>query len=257
MIPKIIHYTWFSNDSMPQSIIDCMASWKKHMPEYEFIHWDMHKISTINSLWLSQAIQEKKYAFAADFIRLYAIYNYGGIYLDTDVFVYKSFNSLLKHQSFIGRESSIHIGGSTDMYLTSHCFGAQKGDYFIGKCLSYYNDRPFITSHDITLPSSLRLNMTLLPLIQSEIAEQLGYNSKPSNTAVQYLQHNLVVYPSDFFDCTKVTQNSFCRHLALGSWREKRTSNPKYTILYKIKWRIIALIQLILRRFNYKIVELE
>lgn len=256
MIPKTIHYTWFSSDSMPKMVVDCMASWKKHMPEYEFIHWDMNKISTIDSLWLKQTLEEKKWAFAADFVRLYAIYNFGGIYLDTDVFVYKSFNPLLYHQSFIGKENSIHIEGRrTDMYLTSHCFGAEKGDYFIGKCLSYYNNRPFITSDDKSLPTPLRLNVTILPLIQSEIAEQLGYNCKPSANNIQYLQQNLVVYSPEYFDCTKVTKNSYCKHLALGGWREKRSSDPKYTLAYKIKWRIRKIIEIILGKFGYLMIK--
>ena len=67
-----------------------MKSWKIHMPDYQFIHWDMEKIKDIKVPFLKEALEEKKWAFAADFVRLYAIYNYGGIYLDTDCLLYNS-----------------------------------------------------------------------------------------------------------------------------------------------------------------------
>jgi mannosyltransferase OCH1-like enzyme len=85
MIPKIIHYTWFSDEPYPTNINECIESWKKHMPEYEFVLWDSNKIVDINNLFMQQALLEKKWAFASDFVRLYAVYNYGGIYIDTEV----------------------------------------------------------------------------------------------------------------------------------------------------------------------------
>ena len=127
MIPKIIHYTWFSNDPYPEMVEECIASWHKQMPEYEFRLWDMSSIIDIDSVFLREALQERKWAFAADFVRLYAIYHNGGIYLDTDVIVYKSFDPLLEQRAFIGRENSVQVDqSSTVVYLTSHCFGAEK-----------------------------------------------------------------------------------------------------------------------------------
>ena len=125
MIPKIIHYTWFSNDPFPEMVQQCIQSWHHFMPDYEFVLWDAKRIEQINSKWLKQSTEKKKWAFAADFVRLYAVYTEGGIYLDTDCMVYKSFDPLLANTSFIGKENSIHVEGRrTEMYLTSHCFGA-------------------------------------------------------------------------------------------------------------------------------------
>ena len=157
MIPKIIHYTWFSGEPFPEEIKTCVDSWEKHLLNYEFRLWNMNAINNIDSIFLKEAISEKKWAYAADFVRLFAIYNEGGIYLDTDVIVYRSFDPVLDQKAFIGKENSIHFeGGFSAQYLTSHCFGAEKGHPFIKKCLDYFERRHFITSNNIELPQPLR-----------------------------------------------------------------------------------------------------
>jgi len=255
MIPKIIHYTWFSGDPFPDKIQQCIDSWHKHMPEYEYVLWDAERIKDIDSIWLKECLQVKKWAFAADFVRLYAVYNYGGIYLDTDCYVYKSFDSLIGNKCFIGKENSIHVEGrSTQMYLTSHCFGAEKGNEFIGRCLSYYNKRHFRLSEDEALPMSLKYSTLLLPYIQSEIAKQEGYKPIPSEDVLQEL-NNVTVFPSSYFDVTKRTDMSYCKHLALGGWRESKTADEKITLSYKIKWRVESLFKSIAEHFGYMMVE--
>lgn len=82
MIPKIIHYCWLSDDPIPESLQKCMNSWKEKIPEYEFKKWDFTIFPKSESKWVEEAFDNKKYAFAADYIRLYAVYNYGGIYMD-------------------------------------------------------------------------------------------------------------------------------------------------------------------------------
>lgn len=94
MIPKIIHLCWLSGDPYPPKIQKCLESWKKFLPEYEVMLWDGNRFDLNSSSWVAQAFA-KKYAFAADYIRMYALYHYGGIYLDSDVEVLKSFDELL------------------------------------------------------------------------------------------------------------------------------------------------------------------
>jgi mannosyltransferase OCH1-like enzyme len=79
MIPKIIHYCWLSNDPLPKDIQEYIDSWKEKLPEYQIMKWDFSIFDKSSSKWVEQAFDEKKYAFASDFIRLYAVYNYGGI----------------------------------------------------------------------------------------------------------------------------------------------------------------------------------
>lgn len=255
MIPPIIHYTWFSNEPFPKTIQRCIESWHRVMPNYEFVCWDSERIKEIDSCWLRESLEERKWAFAADFVRLYAVYHYGGIYLDTDCFVYKSFDDLLKMKGFIGKEHSIHVEGrSTQMYLTSHCFGAEKGNAFIGRCLSYYDNRHFRVSTDQTLPMQLKYSALLLPYIQSELAKQIGYNPFPSKDVKQDL-NDVTVYPSSYFDVTAMTKNAYCRHLAVGGWRDSRTPDEAPTLGYKIRWRLERILRNILEACGYLLVK--
>jgi mannosyltransferase OCH1-like enzyme len=84
-IPKKIHYCWLSGDEIPAETVKCINTWKKIMPEYELVLWDKNKFDIKSVPFVEEACKVKKWAFAADFIRLYAIYNEGGIYMDTDV----------------------------------------------------------------------------------------------------------------------------------------------------------------------------
>lgn len=113
MIPKIIHYCWLSNDPIPSNIQHYMDSWKKYLPDYEFIHWNFDKFDKSSSRWVSEAFDNKKYAFAADYIRLYALYHYGGIYLDMDVEVLKSFNPFLSLQTMYNPQIQISAESGT------------------------------------------------------------------------------------------------------------------------------------------------
>ena len=75
MIPKIIHYCWLSNDPLPKDIQEYINSWKEKLPEYQIMKWDFSIFDKSSSKWVEQAFDQRKYAFASDFIRLYAVYN--------------------------------------------------------------------------------------------------------------------------------------------------------------------------------------
>lgn len=259
MIPKIIHYTWFSNDEQPSVVKECIESWKKHLPGYELRLWDMNSIKSIESPYLKEAIAEKKWAFASDYVRIYATYNFGGIYLDTDVMVHKSFDDLINNVFFIGKESSFHIHGNghdTLNYLSAHCFGSEAHHPYLKDCLDYFNSIHFIKSNEARLPNELKYDMTILPYIQAVFAQRYGYNWLTSITDTQCLDMNMTVYPSEYFDPKKHEQKSYCTHLALGSWREYERYNPKITFRYKIAWRIKALTEKILNKFSYTMIKL-
>lgn len=257
MIPKIIHYTWFSDEPFLSQIKDCIDSWHRHMPDWEFRLWDATAVEKIDSVWLKEALSAHKWAFAADFVRLYAVYHFGGIYLDADVMVYQSFEPLLDNTAFIGRESSIHFNeNKSEVYLTSHCFGAEKDDEFIKCCLDYYNNRHFRLSDLDWLPDNLKYDLKLLPFIQCELARTIGYRS---NVKSNYQQNckNWTIYPSSYFDATYKDVQSYCKHLALGAWREKKPKSEKITLSYKIEWRIVSVFKKILRIFDYTIIKLK
>jgi mannosyltransferase OCH1-like enzyme len=103
-IPKKIHYCWLSGEQMPEEMVVCMKTWQKVMPEYEMVLWDTNKFNINSVSFVAEAFRVKKWAFAADYIRLYAVYTEGGIYLDTDVFVRKSFDDFLDYDFFTSLE---------------------------------------------------------------------------------------------------------------------------------------------------------
>lgn len=138
MIPKIIHLCWLSGDEFPEKIKYCIESWKKVLSDYEIMLWDFKRFDINESLWVRQAYESKKYAFAADYIRFYALYYYGGIYLDSDVEVIKSLDCFLDLPYFIGFEDA------GNQHLEPAVMGAEKGLSWIRDCLDYYKDRDFI-----------------------------------------------------------------------------------------------------------------
>lgn len=135
MIPKIIHYCWLSGDRYPGNIEKCIESWKRVLPDYEYKLWSKDTFDITCNLWVNQAFEKKKYAFAADYIRFWSLYNYGGIYLDSDIEVVRSYNNLLNNECFMGFE-----------YLNipeAATIGAEPGQEWIKDCMNFYNDKAF------------------------------------------------------------------------------------------------------------------
>lgn len=259
MIPRIIHYTWFSGEEFPTKIRRCIDSWHEHLPDWELRIWDMTAIERIDSAFLREAIAARKWAYAADYVRLYAVYHHGGVYLDTDAMLLRPLDEFLKQRAFIGKENSIHFTGSSlpSQYLTAHCFGAEPKHPFIKRCLDYFAGRHFVTSNDESLPQPLRFNFVLLPFIQSEIARQMGYDPRPLAQQLQILDDGLAVYPTEYFDVAHDNKYGVVKHLALGSWRADQPQNPTYDLKYKLTWRFLAPFKWVLRKFNYVCYSIE
>jgi mannosyltransferase OCH1-like enzyme len=95
MIPKRLHLCWLSGDPFPPLIQHCVESWKRHLPDYEIVRWDSNSFDLNHATWVREAFNNKKYAFAADYIRLFALHKMGGIYLDADVEVTGSFEDFV------------------------------------------------------------------------------------------------------------------------------------------------------------------
>ncbi len=131
MIPKKIHYCWFGGHDLPPLQKACIKTWKKYLPDYEFIRWD--ESNCPQNRFIEHHLKEKNWAFVSDFVRLYALYNEGGIYLDTDFEVLKSFDDLLKNQAFVAYES--------ETYITNGICGGVEGHKFYKDCMNYMLDR--------------------------------------------------------------------------------------------------------------------
>lgn len=107
MIPKIIHYCWFGRGAMPDLVERCVASWKMHMPDWEYRLWSEDNFDIPSApKYVQEAYAAKKYAFVSDYVRLWALEREGGLYMDVDFEVYQSFEDLMRYEAFAGYEGS-------------------------------------------------------------------------------------------------------------------------------------------------------
>ncbi len=222
MIPKVIHYCWISGDPFPEKIQRCYDSWKRVLPDYEIVVWDYDRAHAIGSKWVDQAVVTKKYAFVADYIRFYALYNYGGIYLDSDVEVLKTFDDLLHLRYFVGKENSASNWEAAIL-------GAEPHMPWIKDCLDYYKRRKFINAFG-------DLDTTPLPRTMNALLGQ-KYVIKDCYSISEWMWENCTLcrFPVDWFSPKRydtqelnVTENTYCIHHFSGSWLVN-TVNYKYT----------------------------
>lgn len=106
MIPKVIHYCWFGGNPLPDLAKKCIASWKKYLPDYEIKEWNETNFDLRCCNYVKEAYEAKKWAFVSDYARFWILYNYGGIYFDTDVEIIKDMSDIIKKGAFMGCETS-------------------------------------------------------------------------------------------------------------------------------------------------------
>ena len=136
MIPKKIHYCWFGRGEKNKLYLSCIESWKKHFPDFEIIEWNEDNFDVNCNDYVREAYESKKYAFVTDYVRLYVLYNYGGIYMDTDVEVLKPLDPFLEHPAFSGFENNDSV--------PTGIMAARKKNKWIKDLLNEYNDLKFI-----------------------------------------------------------------------------------------------------------------
>ena len=104
MIPKVVHYCWFGRNPKLELMQRCIASWKKHCPDYELIEWNEDNFDVNIIPYTQEAYEAKKYAFVSDYARMWILYHYGGLYFDTDVEVIKEMDDIVVRGPFMGIE---------------------------------------------------------------------------------------------------------------------------------------------------------
>lgn len=206
-IPRIIHYCWFGGKEKPEIVKRCIKSWKDILVDYEIKEWNESNFDINSNLFVKQAYEAGKFAFVSDFVRVNALYNYGGIYLDTDVEVFKSFDDLLDNDSFWGFEEKNYIATST--------IGCKKGNKLIKEFLSKYDDKKFIFENG---QENLETNVSIV----SEIISSLGLEM---NNKYQKIEGLATFYPQEYFspydyiNCySKATSNTYAIHHFYKSW---------------------------------------
>ena len=208
MLPKIIHYCWFGRQKMPKDIRFFINTWKQHCPDYKIKEWNEDTFDVNQNLYCKEAYEAGKWAFVSDYVRLKVLYDYGGIYMDTDVEVCKSFNDLLNFNAWIGFECNTKI--------QTGVIAASKGNNWIKYLLQYYNNKSFKKGNN---NYDLTTNVDIITKMTKE-----KYNIKLNNH-FQIFGNNNALFPFEYF-CAKDymdgkikhTDNTYTIHHFKGSW---------------------------------------
>lgn len=182
MIPKIIHYCWFGGASLPEGARECIDSWRRRCPGYEIREWNESNFDVTQNDYCREAYEAKKWAFVADYARLAVLAEQGGIYMDTDVEVVRSFDPLLASSTFLCFESNAAVSIGT--------FGVEKGSPLVARFLRAYEGRHFRRAD-----GSLDLLTNVLFLTRL-LVEEYGLRL---NGKLQELPGGIMVYPMEAF----------------------------------------------------------
>ncbi len=224
MIPKIIHYCWLSGDPFPESIQKCIDSWKQHLPDYEFVLWDRSRFDIDTVPYVRDAFAAKKYAFCADYIRMYALHTMGGIYLDSDVMVYKPLDPFLRHQAFSSVEyhsyftyANISNKRERMVGIEAAVIGAEKGSEWTRRVLDYLGAQTFSTDKK-------KIERNIMPRVMARIlAEHYGFKYLP---VFQILSNGMHIYPAEVFS-SKTPEDceiKYATHMCANSWNYDKGS---------------------------------
>jgi len=229
-IPKKIHYFWQSDGEMPSNYVKCIDSWKRIMPDYELVLWDCDKFDINSVPFVKEAVSVKKWAFAADYIRLFAVYTEGGIYLDADVLVLKRFDYFLKYDFFTSLEvenknedlsqyenitnnlddiTQIHFHG-----LQSGIFGGVKGHPYLKDCMEWYEN------NHVLLPDGQIRNLHKIkaPDVLAAVANvKYGFKYRYGE---QKLKDGMMIFDTKVFCHTvkNATKDVYAIHWGEASW---------------------------------------
>lgn len=219
MIPKILHYCWFGNGEMPKTERKCMKSWRKHLPDYEIRKWSESNFDVLINKYVEEAYRERKYMFVSDYARLYALYNEGGVYLDTDCMVMQSFTPLLNQLAFTS------FGGD-NKEIAAHAIASEKGNPLIKECLDSYKGQSLYNADGSIDSTTINIRFT-------EILKKHGFKDDGTEQIIEGLH----VYPMTYFcpvsflpdsvpDC--FTENTYCNHI----WSDPRLKLER-SIIFK------------------------
>jgi hypothetical protein len=185
-----------------------METWKEHLRGYEIMLWDSSRFDVNSVLWVKQAVETELYAFAVDYIRHYAVYTHGGIYLDMDVEIVKPFDQLLDTDLLLAYTVDESSG------IESGCFGAQKGHPYIKKCMEYYEQRPFFEEarrSEIMKVSRDKRFAFLRPILAPDLMSRV--------LSEDFLDKNYHVFGGEYFTARKAvsgeviqTKNTYAVH---------------------------------------------
>lgn len=227
-IPKIIHYCWFGRSEKDDLTKKYINTWKKILPDYEFKEWNESNFNININKYVFEAYNNKKWAFVSDYVRIWALYNQGGIYLDTDVEVIKNFEDLLESDLFFGLEQKGRVSTAV--------IGAKRKNNFLKDILNYYDTIRFEVNGV--------LNQTPNTIIISEMLYNKGLDKEQQENCI--IDNSIYIYSQEYFSpkdpLTNVinrSNNTYAIHYFSASWQ-----GYKYKIKLFIKRIFIRFVNL-------------
>lgn len=207
MIPKVIHYCWFGRGPKSELAKRCIDSWKKILPDYELKEWNEDNFDVDSVPYVKEAYAHRKWAFVTDYVRLYALANEGGIYMDSDVEVLKPLDRFLAHVAFTGYESS--------GWAVTGIMASEKGGAWVKEQLAHYDGLHFVRED-----GSLDMTANVEPITKSMRSHGMRLDKK-----YEMVENYITLYPSDFFcpknwatDKIDLTENTYVIHHFTGTW---------------------------------------
>lgn len=250
MIPKIIHYCWFGGNPLPELEQRCLASWHQHMPDWEYKLWNEETFDIAAApLYVRQAYEAKKYAFVSDYVRLWALEKYGGLYMDVDFMVYRPFDELMnQYAAFAGYE------GCKRHAVMQGVIASEPHGAWVADMLSTYATRPFIKSdgsldmYPNTQYFTDRLDAQgfIADGIEKDVYVDSSLISHPSSLidGKTFLLH---VFPVHYF-CPVLTtgedvrtEETYCEHLGESSWATNKSWKAKVLRMFGQKWKTLII----------------
>ena len=245
MIPKILHYCWIGGAPLPELAEKCIASWKEHIPDWKYMRWDETNFDIAAApLYVRQAYEARKFAFVSDYVRLWALEQYGGLYMDVDFMVYRPFDELMdKYAAFAGYE------GSKRQPVMQGVIASEPHGAWVRDMLRTYDPRVFIKEDG-------SLDLTPNTSFFSDRLEKQGFvpDGKEKDVVVggEFYLHVLPVWAF----CPVLTtgedlrnEYTYCEHKGLRSWNThiswkerllKKMSPALRTKLIKLKRKIFG-----------------
>lgn len=247
MIPKIIHYIWLGGNAPNSEIRGYMSTWNKLQDEgYSVMKWDENYLTTCSvPNVVKAALQYKKYAFVTDWMRLKILYEYGGIYLDTDVEIYKSFSDIIDSKK---TPVAVFLGFIFDVSIGTAVIGAEQGNKLICELLNQYNNAMYeydVTAQTFTIKFDFMPEMYMVNNNDMFTAYFLNYvdgfllNGKKQICGVN---RDIMVCPKEYFEGYSLDfRHNYSIHHCCGSWRnsEKHNKNSVFRALkrfYIMRW---------------------
>lgn len=213
MIPKVIHLCWFSNDPFPVEIKVCIDTWKRLLPDYTIKRWTYEDAAAMNCAFVNEALAERKWTYAADVIRFYALLKVGGIYMDSDIFLKKRFDDFIPQTGF-ATFMECYNKAKGKIGLQAAFMMGEKGNQFCKDMVDHYEHVHFKNADG-------SFNDEISPLRMADVAEKYGYVNKDMEQRLD----GIMIYPTYYLSPTnnyKHSPKAIGVHRIYGSWRKRK-----------------------------------